>query len=293
MGHPSADAAPATAAVRGAGLGLRRELLAALAEAEPGAVDFLEVAPENWMQTGGLAARQFRACLERHRFACHGLSLSLGGPAPLDEGFVRDLKRFLDGHGIADYSEHLSWCSDGHGQLYDLAPIPFTEEAVHHVAGRIRRVQDLLERRIAIENVSTYAAPGRVLDELTFINAVVEAAGCDLLLDVNNLHVNAINHGYDAAAFLDGLPHARVRWIHVAGHRVEAPDLCIDTHGSAVIEPVWALLAQAYRRCGPRPTLLERDFDIPPLATLLGEVGRIRTLQQAAGPASRRRNHDG
>lgn len=292
MATPAPDPVPlpahrrSAAAVRGAGIGLRRELLPSLLQAEPGVVSFLEVAPENWMQIGGRGARDFRACTERFPFVTHGLSLSLGGPAPLDERFVRDLKAFLDRHRIADYSEHLSWCSDD-GQLYDLAPIPFTDDAVRHVAARIRRVQDLLERRIAVENVSYYAAPGRVLSELEFINAVVAEADCDLLLDVNNIHVNSINHGYDAVAFLDGLPLDRVRYLHVAGHRVEAPDLCIDTHGADVIDPVWALLERAFSRCGPLPTLLERDFNIPPLAALLGEVERIRRLQAAAAPGQR------
>jgi uncharacterized protein (UPF0276 family) len=274
----------AAAAVQGAGLGLRRELLAPLATVEPGAIAFLEVAPENWMAIGGRLGKQFRAFTERFPFACHGLSLSLGGPAPLDEGLVRAIGHFLDRHGIADYSEHLSWCSDD-GHLYDLAPIPFTDEAVRHVAARIVRVQDILERRIAVENVSYYAAPGAQLSELAFINAVVAEAGCDLLLDVNNIHVNSINHGYDATAFLDGLPLDRVRYLHVAGHYVEAPDLRIDSHGADVIAPVWALLAQAYARCGPLPTLLERDFNIPPLAGLLAEIAQIRRLQaEAAAP---------
>lgn len=281
---PASNAAAMTAAVRGAGLGLRRELLAPLADVVPGAIGFLEVAPENWMQLGGRFAKQFRAFTERFPFVTHGLSLSLGGTAPLDERLVRDIKHFLDTHGISDYSEHLSWCSDD-GHLYDLAPIPFTDEAVRHVAARIRRVQDILERRIAVENASYYAAPGQQISELAFINAVVDEAGCDLLLDVNNLHVNSINHGYDAAAFLDGLPLARVRYLHVAGHYVEADDLRIDTHGADVIDPVWALLAQAYARCGPLPTLLERDFNIPPLPVLMGEIEQIRRLQAAATPA--------
>lgn len=286
MGAAAGPAAALPAAVRGAGLGLRRELLAPLATVEPGAIAFLEVAPENWMAIGGRLGKQFRAFTERFPFACHGLSLSLGGPAPLDEGLVRAIGHFLDRHGIADYSEHLSWCSDD-GHLYDLAPIPFTDEAVRHVAARIVRVQDILERRIAVENVSYYAAPGAQLSELAFINAVVAEAGCDLLLDVNNIHVNSINHGYDAAAFLDGLPLDRVRYLHVAGHYVEAPDLRIDSHGADVIAPVWALLAQAYARCGPLPTLLERDFNIPPLADLLAEIAQIRRLQaEAATPGA-------
>ncbi|MDP3294963.1 MAG: DUF692 domain-containing protein [Nevskia sp.] len=278
----------AVAAVRGAGLGLRRALLGPIAELAPGAIDFLEIAPENWLQLGGKFGRQFRALSERYPLAAHGLSLSLGGTAALDEPFVLALKRFLDEHRIADYSEHLSYCSDARGQLYDLMPIPHTEEAVAHVAARIRRVQDLLERRIAIENVSTYAAPGQRISELAFINAVVEEADCDLLLDVNNIHVNSINHGYDAAAFLDGLPLARVRYIHIAGHHAETAALCIDTHGADVIEPVWALLAQACAKLGPVPTLLERDFNLPPLATLLGEVDRIRAVQARHLPVTAR-----
>lgn len=279
--RPAPQAPAAAAAVHGAGLGLRRELLAPLADVDAGAVGFLEVAPENWMAVGGRMGRQFRALTERFPFACHGLSMSLGSTAALDEGFVRQLKHFLDAHGIADYSEHLSWCSDD-GHLYDLAPIPFTEEAVRHVASRIVRVQDILERRIAVENISYYAALDGTLGELAFINAVIAEADCDLLLDVNNIHVNSINHGYDAAAFLDGLPLQRVRYLHIAGHHVEAPDLCIDSHGADVIAPVWALLAQAYDRCGPLPTLLERDFNIPPLPVLIGEIEQIRQLQAAA-----------
>ncbi|MBA4284031.1 MAG: hypothetical protein C0434_00665 [Xanthomonadaceae bacterium] len=281
----TAAGAAAAAAVRGAGLGLRRELLTPLAAVEPGAISFLEVAPENWMALGGRLGKQFRACTERFPFVAHGLSLSLGSTAPLDEAFVRQLKHFLDDHGIADYSEHLSWCSDD-GHLYDLAPIPFTLEAVRHVAARIVLVQDILERRIAVENISYYAAPGQRISELAFINAVIDEAGCDLLLDVNNIHVNSINHGYDAAGFLDGLPLHRVRYLHVAGHYVEAPDLRIDSHGADVIDPVWALLARAYGRCGPLPTLLERDFNIPPLPDLLGEIEQIRRLQSAVTTAA-------
>jgi uncharacterized protein len=266
------------ASVTGAGLGLRRALLQPLLEQRPSAVGFLEVAPENWMRVGGRLGRQFRALTERYPFVTHGLSLSIGSPAPLDEDFVREVKQFLDRHGIADYTEHLTYCSDD-GHLYDLMPIPFTEEAVDYVAARVRRVQDILERRIALENASYYAPLATELGELEFINAVIERADCDLLLDVNNIHVNSINHCYDAQAFLDGLPGERVRYVHVAGHYVEAEDLRVDTHGSDVIDPVWQLLDRAYARFGEQPTLLERDFNIPPLADLLGEIGQIRAIQ--------------
>jgi len=271
-------------ALQGAGLGLRRALMGPLrdhfATAEAGdAVDFLEIAPENWIGVGGRLGRELRALTERHPFVCHGLSLSLGGPAPLDETLLARIRRLLDTHGIAIYSEHLSYCSDD-GHLYDLMPIPFTDEAVHAVAGRIRQAQDTLGQRIAVENVSYYAAPSQAMREIDFINAVLAEADCDLLLDVNNIHVNSVNHGYDANAFLDALPGERIAYIHIAGHYVEAPDLLVDTHGAAIIDPVWQLLARAYRNFGVRPTLVERDFNFPPLAELVGEVRTVRATQR-------------
>ncbi len=266
-------------AIEGAGLGLRRALLGPLLSADLAPVDFMEVAPENWIGVGGKFGRQFRSFTECKPFTCHGLSLSLGGPGPLDETFLRKLKLFLDEHNIACYSEHLSYCSDD-GHLYDLMPIPFTAEAVHYVAARIRRVQDVLERRIAIENVSYYAVPGTELSELEFINAVLREADCDLLLDVNNIYVNSVNHRYSAQDFLLGLPGERIAYGHVAGHFNEAEDLIVDTHSAAVIPPVWELLQLAYRHFGVFPTLLERDFKFPPVEELLQEVSRITGLQQ-------------
>ena len=271
-------------------MGLRRAFLAEFAglaelagDADEGRlaeVDFLEVAPENWIDIGGRHGRQFRALTERIPFVCHGLSLSLGGPTPLDQALLDAIKRFLDAHGILTYTEHLSACTDG-GHLHDLMPIPFTEDAVHYVADRIRRVQDALERRIGVENVSYYAAPGSEMTELAFINAVVEEADCLLLLDVNNIYVNSINFGYDPVAFLRGLPGDRAIYAHVAGHVKEAADLRIDTHGATVAEPVWDLLDEAFACYGPVPTVLERDFNIPPVPRLLDEVARIRDAQSA------------
>src|SRR5690606_26481541 len=199
--------------------------------------------------------------------------------------------RFLERHRVPLYSEHLSWCSDD-GHLYDLLPLPFTEEAVEYVAARIRRVQDILGRRIAVENVSYYATlpvpAAQALDEADFVNAVLERADCDLLLDVNNIHVNAVNHRYDAHRFLRRMPSARIACYHVAGHHDEAPGLKVDTHGAQVRDEVWDLLAEAYRVHGVRPTLLERDFNFPPFDVLLAELARIRGLQRdAAGPGAR------
>ena len=257
-----------------------------LADQPPKQVGFYEVAPENWIGVGGRFGKQFRAFSERYPLVTHGLSLSIGGPAPLDETFLRRLKRFLDEHRISTYTEHLSYCSDD-GHLYDLMPIPFTEEAVRHVAARIRRTQEILERRIAVENVSYYAAPGKQMEEIDFINAVLEEADCDLLLDVNNIYVNSVNHGYDAEQFLYALPAARVAYMHIAGHYHEADDLLVDTHGADVIDPVWDLLDRAYAHCGVVATLLERDFNIPPLGQLLAEVDRIVATQSRH---ARRRN---
>jgi uncharacterized protein (UPF0276 family) len=264
--------------VRGAGLGLRRALLGPLHSLDPQPVDFMEVAPENWIGVGGRRGRQFRELTGRLPFVCHGLSLSIGGPSPLDETFLHRLKQFLDRHDIRCYSEHLSYCTDD-GHLYDLMPIPFTAEAVHYVAGRVKRVQDILERRIALENVSYYAAPGAELSEIEFLTAVLDEADCDLLLDVNNIYVNSVNHRYDAVEFLRKLPGDRIAYGHVAGHYNEAEDLIVDTHGADVIPGVWGLLDKAYETFGVFPTLLERDFNIPPLPELLREVDRIRLLQ--------------
>lgn len=246
-------------------------------------IDFLELAPENWIGVGGRFGRQFRQLAERFPLVCHGLSLSIGSPAPLDRQFLGALKDFLDQYHIRCYSEHLSYCSDDKGHLYDLMPIPFTEEAIHYVAGRVRAVQDILERRLVLEHVSYYAAPGRELTELEFINGVLAEADCELLLDVNNIYVNGFNFGYDPYEFLDKIDGARIAYLHIAGHYVEAEDLRVDTHGSAVIEPVWALLQAAYQRWGVAPTLLERDFNLPPLPALLEEVERIRDLQRLPG----------
>lgn len=264
--------------VHGVGLGLRRTMLSSLADSSTDLISFWEVAPENWINVAGRYGKQFRELTEKYPFICHGLSLSIGSPVPLDEAFLQRLKRFFSEHHIRYYSEHLSYCSDD-GHLYDLMPIPFTEEAVHYVADRIRSVQAILEQKIAIENISYYAAPGKKIEEIDFLNAVLEEADCDLLLDVNNIYVNSINHRYDAEAFLRQLPAERVRYIHVAGHYQEAEDLLVDTHGSSVTDPVWQLLEKAYQHFGVLPTLLERDFNIPALPELLEEVKIIDHLQ--------------
>ncbi len=269
--------------VSGAGLGLRRALVDKLMANPPEDVDFMEVAPENWIHVGGALGKKLRFFTERYPFVIHGLSLSIGAPSPLNEQLVHDIKAFMAEHDIRMYSEHLSACGDD-GQLYDLMPIPFTDEAVRYVAARVRRVQDILEQRIALENVSYYAPIDDAMTEMEFLLAVLDEADCDLMLDINNIVVNSINHRYDASEFLSSMPASRIRYFHLAGHHVEAEDLRIDTHGDPVDEQAWGLLQEAYELFGAVPTLLERDFNFPPIEELLGEVRRIRELQRTVVP---------
>jgi uncharacterized protein (UPF0276 family) len=214
---------------------------------------------------------------------CHGLTLSLGGPAPLDTQLLHKTKAFMKAHGMQLFTEHLSWCSD-ESHLYDLLPIPCTQEAVIWTAKRIKQAQDILEMRIGIENASTYIAPpGAEMSEAEFVAAVVKEADCLLHLDVNNIYVNSQNFGFDALDYLNTLPLERTCYVHVAGHYVEPDGLLIDTHGAEVTDPVWHLLLAAYERMGGDvPTCLERDFNLPSLDELTVEVMQIARLQAQA-----------
>lgn len=264
--------------ISGVGLGLRRDFFNEILSRPGFEVDFLEIAPENWLRFGGQMGEQLRVLSERYPFVCHGLSLDLGGPHGLDEDYVKELKDFFQYHEVRYFTEHLSYCGDS-GHLYDLMPIPFTEEAVYYVAERIRRVQDILEQKIGIENVSFYAMPSSEMTESEFINAVVSEADCGLLFDVNNTYVNSINHRYDADTFMQSMPTDRIMYLHMAGHFDEAEDLKIDTHGQDVKPQVWDLLDRTYEVHGVLPTLLERDFNIPPLDDLMQEINMIRMAQ--------------
>lgn len=253
-------------------------MMAELLDGIPPGIDFFELAPENWIGLGGRLGRQLRTMSEQRPIVCHGLSLSIGGPAPLDEELISNIRDFIEEHQVAVYSEHLSYTNDG-GQLYDLLPMPFTEEAVHYTADRVKRVQDIIGQRMALENVSYYLTPKADLKEVDFVRAVIEEADCDLLLDVNNVYVNSVNHGYEPMDYIRALPAERVSYLHIAGHYVEPDGLIIDTHGADVIDPVWQLLADTYALIGTRPTLLERDFNIPSVASLLTEVAMIKERQ--------------
>ena len=271
--------------IHGAGLGLRRAFLDEFTLRPPEQAHFFEVAPENWIYVRGKFASLLGQTADRLPMVCHGLSLNLGGQAALDIDLVNEIGRFLQQYRAVCYSEHLSYCGDT-GHLYDLLPIPFTHQAVAHVSDRIKHVQDILGRQIAVENVSYYCAPSQQMPEIDFLLDVLARADCLLLLDVNNVYVNSINHGYDADQFLRQLPTERIAYGHIAGHYQEHESLLVDSHGSDVIDPVWALLADAYEIHGVFPTLLERDFNIPALHQLEKELQRIVNIQQQTAAAS-------
>lgn len=275
--------APTSGWITGAGLGLRRDFAAELLQSPAQHADFLEIAPENWLGFGGRYQRQLEALAERYDFVLHGLSLSVGGPDPLDTAFIRQVRDFKQRYGIKAYSEHLSYCSS-QGHLYDLLPLPMSEASARYVAERIQQVQDILGERLIIENVSAYAQPGKQMEEADFIADVVQRADCDLLLDVNNVYVNCFNHGGDSRQFIAAMPAQRIRYLHVAGHFHESDERLIDTHGTDVCKDVWDLLGFTYQCHGVIPTLLERDFNIPALSVLEQELAIIRDLQQGTQP---------
>ena len=293
--------------LQGAGLGYRRDLADDFLNlSSNNAIQFMEVAPENWVKMGGAARYKFDQAAEKYPLAVHGLSLSLGGQAPLDRELLKNTKALMAQYNSTFFSEHLSYC-ECEGHLYDLLPMPFTEEAVKHVAQRIRYVQDFLGLQISLENTSYYLhSPTSTMNEVEFLNAIAQEADCGIHLDVNNIYVNGVNHGLlDPYVFLDQVDVKRVNYIHIAGHDEEhsaaqvvedlegesfnkikgayrhLPELLIDTHGEAVKGTVWDLLEYAYQRLPViPPTLLERDFNFPPFAELYAEVEHIAQLQQ-------------
>lgn len=261
------------------GLGLRRELFTPL-KTPPSSLHFLEIAPENWIEVGGKLSRELHYFSEKFPIYCHGLSLSLGGQDPLNFDLLKKIKKFLNEYKAEVYSEHLSYCSDK-GYLYDLLPIPMTEAAVKHVSKRIKTVQDFLERKIAVENASTYLIPPiSTMKETDFIRAILEEANCEMLLDVNNVYVNSVNHQFNPIEFLKEIPTQKIRYLHVAGHFQKSKNLIIDTHGEAIVKNVWDLLKQTYEIHGLFPTLLERDFNIPPFREIKRELDKIQVLQE-------------
>lgn len=262
------------------GIGLRAPHYAPLARDRP-PLGFLEVHSENYFAPGGPAL----AWLERFRrdypVSLHGVGMSLGSSDPLDETHLAKLAALAERVEPMLVSEHLCWSSIGGRHANDLLPLPFTEEALSHVAARVGRVQERLKRAILVENVSSYFAFGEsTLPEARFVAEVARRAGCKLLLDVNNVFVNARNHGFDAYEYLESIDVASVGEIHLGGH-IESEGMLIDTHGAPVCEAVWSLYGAALRRFGARPTLIEWDTDIPALEVLLAEADRARSMMAA------------
>jgi uncharacterized protein (UPF0276 family) len=262
----------------GAGLGLRRDIIDSLINLKERRPKFVEFAPENWMGMGGYWRRKLEEVVATYPVLNHGLSLSIGSPEPLDWNFLKQLKTFFEEIPVQIYSEHLSYSKCDNAHLYDLLPIPFREDSIKHVVSRIKEVQDYLERPLAIENVSYYTPVAAEVDESTFISTIVKESGCNLLLDINNIYVNAFNHQYDAREFLLKLPLDKVVYIHMAGHEQVSPDLIIDTHGQPIIDPVFELFEWTLDKINPVPVLLERDFNIPEMAELQAELSRLQGI---------------
>ena len=269
----------------GVGIGLRREFATALFASDR-EVDWLEIIPENYIAHGGPSAKILDAAKERWTLRAHGVSLNLGGPDPLNLNLVDDIGALLDSIGADVYTEHACWTGGRGISFHDLLPLPFSEEAASHLAARAKTVREALQRPLLLENISYYAVmplPPEVtpLDEGAFLHRVLEESGAGLLLDVNNVYVNAINHGHDPLELLRSLPLDKTQQIHVAGHKVKG-DFLVDNHGAPVIDPVWDLLTEALRVVGDVPVLLEWDLEIPELDRVLDEADQARSVYRAA-----------
>ncbi|MEQ8665595.1 MAG: DUF692 domain-containing protein [Rhodospirillales bacterium] len=263
--------------LQGFGLGLRPQHFPdAIRTAPERPVDWFEIISENFMHVGGMPMRNLMNVRELYPMAMHGVSLSIGSPDALDDDYLAKLKILVNRVEPAVVSDHLCW-TGAHGKnLHDLLPLPLTEETLNHVADRVMRVQDRLGRRIALENTSTYVTfKDDAMTEWAFIAGLLKKADCLLLLDVNNVYVSAFNHGFDAHAYLDGIPASRICQIHLAGHENNG-DHIVDTHDAPVVDGVWSLYAEAIKRYGSVPTMIERDGNIPPFADLVAELDTAR-----------------
>lgn len=269
--------------VEGVGLGLRHDLAEELFERAPDEVRWLEIHPENYVRRGGRFALNLERALDRWAIVPHGLTLCFGATERFERGYLRELAELLERVNAPWYSDHLCFAGIDGIFLHDLLPLPFTRESIEIAAARVREVRDAIERPVAIENVSYYADPApRAMEEPDFVLEVLEAADCKLLLDVNNVFVNSINHRFDPKAYIDRIPPERVVQIHVAGHFTRKNGIIIDTHGEPVCDGVYDLLAYTLERMGPVPVLLERDQNIPPLDVLLEEVRRLTRIYDRA-----------
>jgi uncharacterized protein (UPF0276 family) len=265
----------------GAGIGLRFEHVPDIAR-EPPDVPWFEVVSENYMDRGGLCRRHLRGVAERYPVVCHGVSLNVGSLDPLDRDYLRRLKALCDEVSSPWASDHLCYTGVDGVALNELLPLPRTEEAVRHVARRVREVQETLERPFLVENVSSYVDPSPYgMDEAEFARAVCEEADCGMLLDVNNVHVNSVNFGFDAWEMLSRMPLDRVVQLHLAGPEPRGR-LLLDTHGAPVREEVWDLARRLRPLLGRTSALVEWDNHMPPLARLLEEQAKAKALLDAA-----------
>lgn len=265
------------------GIGYRKEFSAEFLSSEILKPDFVEVAPENWIGIGGYWKQELKKVLNQYPLYCHGLSLSVGSPEGIDVNFVKQVKQFLDETEAVLYSEHLTFSKVDNAHLYDLLPIPFTQDAIKRVVENIQKVQDILGRRLILENGSYYTVLKAEMKEEEFINEIVKRSDCELLLDVNNIYVNAFNHHYDAKKFITQMPLDKVKYIHMAGHLQVNEKLIIDTHGAEIIDPVYELYDYTFQKLQKDvPVLLERDFNIPKLSELQEEMNSLRKIKENA-----------
>ena len=266
----------------GFGLGLRPEHYRSVLDTRP-PVDWFEIITENYLVPGGKPLHFLDRIREIYPMVMHGVSLSIGGSDPLDTEYLAGVKRLAERVEPEWVSDHLCWTGIDGRNLHDLLPLPYTEEAIAHVAARVGRVQEFLDRQILLENVSSYVTyADSCVSEWEFLSAVAERADCHILLDVNNVYVSAHNHRFDPHAYLGGVPPERVRQIHLAGHSHNGT-LIVDTHDHPVPDPVWGLYEEAIARLGPVSTMIERDDDIPPLEVLLAELAQARSFAESAG----------
>lgn len=266
--------------MQGVGLGLRYEIAEKILALNSGEISFLELAPESWMGVGGNYRKIVQAAQEKYPVAAHGVSLSLGSHEPLDWEFLKQLKKFFSECPVRLYSEHLSFSKSKKSHLYEFLPIPFTDEAVKHVANRIKEVQDFLEMKIAIENIPYYCLTDAEMEECDFISRVVEDSGCLLLLDVNNVYVNAFNHKYDASEFIRKIPLDKIAYIQMGGHTKVSDELMVSTLGSNLVDPVYKLFESVVQKIAPVPVLLERDHHFEDFESLLTEMEILRMITQ-------------
>lgn len=261
----------------GYGLGLRSTYYQRILEQSPD-VDWFEVVSENFMVQGGKALYYLDAIAERYPLVMHGVSLSIGGPHALDPDYLKQLKQLAERIKPAWISDHLCWSRGNAHQLHDLLPLPYTEESLDYIAVRVMQVQDVLQRPLVLENVSSYVrVAADDFTEWEFLAVLSRISGCELLLDVNNVYVSSRNHGFDPWTFISSLPVDKVRQLHLAGHS-DYGDYVIDTHDHPVSDPVWALYQRTLEHFGPVATLLERDDHFPPFEELLGELQKAREL---------------